>query len=73
MDKSRLAELLKLPAEERFALPAALWDSLADAPDQVPVPDWHRAILEERLAAGDRDDAPGQGFAELRASLERRQ
>lgn len=28
----------------------SLWDRIAAAADEVPVPEWHRAIIQRRLA-----------------------
>lgn len=41
-------EALNLPAEERIQLVVELWDSLA--PGEVPVPDWQRDLIRDRLA-----------------------
>jgi putative addiction module component (TIGR02574 family) len=43
-----------LSVEEKIEYVNSLWDRIAIRPEEVPVPDWHRQILEERLA---RDDA----------------
>lgn len=43
---------LSLPARERIELVVKLWDSLA--PGEIPVPDWQRELIRERLAALDR-------------------
>jgi putative addiction module component (TIGR02574 family) len=40
-------EIFELSTEERLHLIETLWDSLP--PHDVPVPDWHKEILEERL------------------------
>ena len=29
----------------------SLWERIAARPEQVPVPNWHRDVLDERLAA----------------------
>ena len=42
-------EALDLPAQERIELVVELWDSLA--PGEIPVPDWQRDLIRERLAA----------------------
>ena len=47
-----LEQILRLPAAERLRLVEAIWDSLAHSPERIPVPDWHRAELERRLADG---------------------
>ncbi len=44
-------EALNLPAHERIELVVGLWDSLA--PTEVPIPDWQRDLIRERLAALD--------------------
>ena len=45
-----LAEILRLPPNDRLRLVEDIWDSLAASPSDVPVPVWHRAELERRLA-----------------------
>ncbi len=42
-------EALNLPAQERIELVVELWDSLA--PGEIPVPDWQRDLIGDRLAA----------------------
>ena len=42
-------EALSLPAQERIQLVVDLWDSLA--PGEIPVPDWQRELVRDRLAA----------------------
>ena len=48
-----LAEILRLPPEERIALLGEAWDSIAASPADVPIPDWHVEELERRLATAD--------------------
>ena len=50
MSDADLAEILKLPAEERLRLAEVIWASLAAEPSNVPLGDAHRRTLEERLA-----------------------
>jgi len=40
-----------LPVEEKLDYIESLWERVAAKPEQVPIPDWHRQILAERLAA----------------------
>ena len=42
-------EALDLPAQERIELVVELWDSLA--PGEIPVPDWQRHLIRDRLTA----------------------
>jgi putative addiction module component (TIGR02574 family) len=48
-----LAEILRLPQEERIELLGDAWDVIAASPDEVPVPEWHLDVLEKRLADPD--------------------
>ena len=48
--KSILEQALRLPVEERLELVEQLWDSIAADASKVPVPDWHKAELDRRLA-----------------------
>ena len=41
-------ETLNLPARERIELVVELWDSLE--PREIPVPDWQRDLIRDRLA-----------------------
>ena len=45
-----LAEILRLPPEERIALLGEAWDAIAATPADVPIPEWHVQELERRLA-----------------------
>ena len=50
MSDADLAEILKLPAEERLRLVELIWESLAATPSTVPLGDAHRAAIDEELA-----------------------
>ena len=50
-----LDEILKLPPADRLELLERVWSSLAADPGGVPVPAWHRAELDRRLAEPDPD------------------
>lgn len=55
MSDADVAEILKLPPEERFRLAEIIWASLASDPASVPLGDAHRAVIDERLAEHERD------------------
>jgi putative addiction module component (TIGR02574 family) len=52
MTKYDVANLLKLPAEERLEIAQVLWNSvdLEDETRFLMLPDWQRHILQDRLA-----------------------
>ena len=54
------------PPSERLKLLEEIWDSLA--PEDVPVPDWHKEELDRRL---DRPEpGPGLTWDQVRAKLD---
>ncbi len=69
-DQTRIDDLLALPADRRLAIIEALWDSLAADPVSIPIPDWHRELLAERLTADDADKSPGQSWDDVRREIE---
>jgi putative addiction module component (TIGR02574 family) len=40
-----------LPVEDQIDYVQSLWDRIATAADQVPLQEWQRQVLEERMAA----------------------
>lgn len=68
----RLAEILELPPEERLALAAAIWDSLASTPELVPIPDWHRELVADRIDEDESDPASVESWDVVRQRIEAR-
>lgn len=50
MCDSDVAELLKLPAEEKLRLLELLWESLSVSASALPLSDAHRSAIDEALA-----------------------
>jgi putative addiction module component (TIGR02574 family) len=63
------AEILELPAAERLRLVEEIWDSLVLEPSSVPIPDWHRAELDGRLARHGTDGDAVRPWDEVKARL----
>ncbi len=55
MSDADVAEILKLPAEERMRLVELIWESLVANPEEIPLADVHRAMIDERLAEHEHD------------------
>lgn len=55
MSDTDVAEILKLPPEERLRLVELIWESLAATPSAVPLGDAHRAAIDQELAEHRRD------------------
>jgi putative addiction module component (TIGR02574 family) len=48
-----------LSVDEKIDYLQSLWDRIAATPETIPVPDWHRDVIDERLK--DLEDNPGAG------------
>jgi putative addiction module component (TIGR02574 family) len=72
MSDADIAEILKLPAEERLRLLEILWESLSRDASAIPLSDAHRAILDERLAEHERDPDDVVSIDEVVADARRR-
>jgi len=55
MSDADVAEILKLPPEERMRLAEIIWASLASDPSSVLLGDAHRAVIDERLGEHERN------------------
>ena len=58
-----------LPVDEPIDYVQSLWDRIAARPEDVPVPDWHREVLAERLAAHQANIDQGKGWEEFEKGL----
>jgi putative addiction module component (TIGR02574 family) len=58
-----------LSVEEKLDYVHSLWDRIVAHPDEVPVPDWHRRVINERLTAHRADPGAVVPWEDLRAEL----
>jgi putative addiction module component (TIGR02574 family) len=61
-----------LSIEEKLDYVQSLWDRIAARPDEIPVPDWHRQILNERLADYEASPDAGRSWDEVQEELLRK-
>ena len=64
-----LSELLQLPVDQRLQLVEAIWDSLVEVPEAVPVSDQVREELDRRLAAYYEDPSSARPWRDIKAEL----
>jgi hypothetical protein len=46
-----IAEVRQLPLAEKLQIMEALWEDLCTQAERIPVPHWHRDLLDERRKA----------------------
>jgi len=64
-------DIQALSPEERLRLISALWDSLADSPEDVPLTDAQRSELDRRLDRYQRGLTQLHSWDDVRARIER--
>ena len=43
------SRIVEIPIDERIQLVEDIWDSIAEVPQSVKVPEWHKKELDKRL------------------------
>ena len=72
MDVKDLSTILELPPEERLQLVEAIWDSLVEVPEAIPVSDAVREELDRRLEAYYADPKSARPWDEIKEELFRK-
>ena len=58
-----------LTVKEQIDYVKSLWDYIATRPEQVPVPGWHKQILDERLSSYKVNPSDGQAWEEVEEEI----
>ena len=61
-----------LSVDDKIDYLQSLWDRIAATPETIPVPDWHREILDVRLKDLDADPAAGDGWEVVEERLRKK-
>ena len=69
MAKVTLDDLLELSIPEKLEIIGGLWDSLADAPGTLAVPEDHKQELDKRLAEYAADPQAGGSWTRVREEI----
>ncbi len=66
MEETLFKQIEKLNKSEKLRLVEALWDSIATDPENVPLPEHHKSVLDERLKTLDEDTEKGEPWDEFK-------
>lgn len=69
MRSSLLAEILNLSIAERIQLAQDVWDSIAAEPEELPLTEEERHVLDRRLADVEASPEVGRSWAEVKGRL----
>jgi putative addiction module component (TIGR02574 family) len=61
-----------LSVDDQIAYVQSLWDRIAATPDRVPVPEWHREVLDERLKDYEQNSDAGTSWDVIRKRVRRK-
>jgi putative addiction module component (TIGR02574 family) len=62
-------DLQQLNPLQKLDLITRLWDSLPETMESIPIPEWHRQELEQRIAAADAEPDKSIPWAQVRKRL----
>jgi putative addiction module component (TIGR02574 family) len=71
MKQSLVADILELSVAERVRLVEAIWDSIAAAPQALPLTEWQRDELDRRLAEFEADPDSGSTLEDVFGRIRR--
>ena len=69
MAEITISEVLALPVEERLRLAEAIWDSVAEVPEAVPLAEAQREELDRRLRSYYREPDAASPWPEVKKRL----
>lgn len=62
----------ELSVDEKIDYAQSLWDQIAATPETIPVPDWHRDLLDERLKDFEADPGAGDSWDVVQERLRKK-
>lgn len=63
------AEIAAMPVKDRIQLVEDIWDSIADLPEPIEIPEWHRDELERRISAYHQNPSEGSPWEEVKKRI----
>ena len=62
----------KLSVEDKIEYVHSLWDRVLATPEEVPVPQWHLRVLDERLESYRTEPDKGRAWEQVREGIRRK-
>lgn len=63
------SDIAEMPIQQRIQLAEDLWDSIAELPESVEIPTWHKQELEKRLDAYHENPEEGSPWAKVKERI----
>ena len=65
------SDIAEMPLDQRIQLVEDIWDSIAELPESVAVPEWHKDELEKRLDAYHANPSQGTPWRDIKNRITR--
>jgi len=63
------SDIAEMPIQQRIHLVQDIWDSIAELPDSVEIPQWHKEELDKRLAAYHANPSEGSPWKDVKKRI----
>jgi putative addiction module component (TIGR02574 family) len=63
------SEIAEMPIQQRIQLVEDIWDSIAEMPESVEIPQWHKKELEKRLDAYHANPTEGSPWKDVKKRI----
>jgi putative addiction module component (TIGR02574 family) len=64
-----LEQAIHLTVQEKLDLISALWESMAEHLESIPVPDWQLKELDQRIETQRRNPQPGETWDDVKREI----
>jgi putative addiction module component (TIGR02574 family) len=63
------SDIATMPIQKRLELVEDIWDSIAEMPEAIEVPEWHKKELDKRLEAYHANPREGSPWKEVKKRI----
>lgn len=63
------SDIAAMPVQDRIRLAEDLWDSIAEVPEAVEIPEWHKHELDKRLEEYHANPDQGSPWQEVKKRI----
>jgi len=63
------SEIAEMPIQQRIQLVEDIWDSIAEIPEAVEIPQWHKQALDQRLEAYHANPSEGSPWKDVKKRI----
>jgi putative addiction module component (TIGR02574 family) len=63
------SDIAEMPIQKRIELVEDIWDSIAEMPESIEIPEWHKNELDKRLEAYHANPSEGSLWKEVKKRI----